>query len=44
MVGWKNEAFERDTIEGTLTLKVLMDTKWWDIHNTEVVSEAKAAT
>ena len=37
-------AFARYVTEGTLPPTVLVDTKWWDLYDTEVVSEAEAAT
>ena len=40
----KTVAFARYVAEGMLTPTVLVETEWWDIGDTEVISDAKAAT
>ena len=40
----KTVAFVRGVSEGTLPPTVLLDSECWDIYDTEVMSESKAAT
>ena len=36
--------FAIDAVEVTFSATVVVDAKWWDIYDTEVVSEAKSVT